>query len=92
MIIFENDLLAIIVECELHIKFNDEYIGSIFNECCSEVCYALWIVEVCETIEYIMINNLSELVRIDIVLFVLMLLLLWNWITSHTKTFNMNIT
>ena len=92
MITFESEPLTIIVKFYLNIKFNDEYIGSIFNECCSEVCYALWIVEVCETIEYIMINNFSQLVRIDIVLFVLILLLLCSWITPSTMTFNMDIT
>jgi hypothetical protein len=67
----------------LNIKIIDGYIGSIFNECCSEVCYALWIIEVSETIEYVKISKDSQLIRIDIVLFVFIWKLLYNSITFH---------
>jgi hypothetical protein len=56
-----------------------EYVGSISNECCSEVCYALWIVEVCETSEYIMMTPFPPFIRIEIVLFV--------WIDSNWNNF-----
>ena len=51
--------------------------------CCSEVCYALWIIEVSETIEYVKISKDSQLIRIDIVLFVFIWKLLYNSITFH---------